>query len=152
MLELFHAMLTLLWVLMPQLRAQKPRVQLARPLLVTNASVIHSLDSSVPQPSAFCVGTDGRFLAVGSLEDVATSCTDGAGSAPEVLNAHGSVVLPGLIDSHSHLMDEGRRLSIADLSTAVDEHSAAEAARKFFDAHSPAPGKFLQGFGLDQNR
>lgn len=117
------------------------------PLLVINASRIYSFDSLVQRPAAFCVGEDGRFKAIGTEDAVRHAC---AGEY-QVLDAAGAVVLPGLIDAHAHPMDEGRRLSIADLSKAKSEEEAVAAAAAFAHSDPPKPGAFLLGFGWDQN-
>jgi predicted amidohydrolase YtcJ len=60
---------------------------------------------------------DGRVLAVGDREEV----RDAAGSGAREVNLEGAVVLPGLIDTHPHVMHFGVFAEpLVDLSDAVD--------------------------------
>ena len=61
-----------------------------------------TLDKTNPRAEAVAVG-NGRFLAVGSREEAMRH----AGSATKTVDLHGRSVLPGLIDSHLHLIRGG---------------------------------------------
>lgn len=119
----------------------------APPLLVLNAAAVHTMDPSSPAPEAFCVGVDGRFAAVGARAEAAAAC----GETASVLDLNGAIVLPGLIDSHSHLLDEGRRLSVADLASARSAAEAASIAAAFAHSHKLPESGWVSGFGWDQN-
>ncbi len=66
-------------------------------LIVINADVRTS-DKSNQRSSAFAV-KDFKFIAVGSTEDI----LDMAGESTRVIDANGKTVVPGFIDSHTHL-------------------------------------------------
>ena len=70
-------------------------------LILTNAKVT-TLDRSNPQAQAVAIGA-GKFLAVGSEAEVR------AAAAPDamVIDAKGRRVIPGLIDSHMHIIRGG---------------------------------------------
>jgi predicted amidohydrolase YtcJ len=89
---------------------------------------------------------DGKFVAVGTDHDIGAW----RGTTTEVIDLKGKMVLPGLIDSHLHMVSSGTTLSqincrtppmssIADIMAAVKE-KAAEAK----------PGEWILGRGWDQ--
>ncbi|WP_439599146.1 amidohydrolase [Falsiroseomonas sp.] len=61
-----------------------------------------TLDRANPAPEAVAI-RDGRFSAVGELRDV----RDGAGPATQVIDLGGRRAIPGLIDSHMHIIRGG---------------------------------------------
>ncbi|MGX9786449.1 amidohydrolase [Janthinobacterium lividum] len=73
----------------------------AAPLILLNGC-FHTVDKSCPQASAVAIA-DGKFLAVGDLEDVMRH------RAPDsrVIDLGGRTVIPGLNDSHLHLIRGG---------------------------------------------
>ncbi len=80
--------------------AQQP--QQPADLIVTNAKVI-TVDPQRPQATAFAV-KDGTFVAVGDDADVAPH----RGEKTRVIDAKGHTVIPGLNDSHAHVVRGGR--------------------------------------------
>jgi predicted amidohydrolase YtcJ len=66
----------------------------------------------------------------------------------EVIDLNGRTAVPGLIDSHSHLITEGVRLSQLDVSGKSMEEAAAMAGAR---AAALEPGAWLHGRGWDQN-
>jgi predicted amidohydrolase YtcJ len=66
-------------------------------VVVRNAAV-HTLDPARPRAEAFAV-RDGRFVAVGSDADVVGMI----GPGTRVLDAAGGLVMPGIVDVHSHM-------------------------------------------------
>lgn len=71
-------------------------------LIVTNAKVT-TVDKQRPQATAFAV-KDGKFVAVGSDAEMARH----RGEKTRVIDATGHAIIPGLNDSHSHVVREGR--------------------------------------------
>jgi len=91
---------------------------------------------------------DGRILAVGSNEEIRRYIGEGT----EILDLEGRAVLPGLIDSHLHLLSLGLTMfwincssppmrSIGDIVEAV-RHRAEELG----------PGEWIIGRGWDQSK
>ena len=71
-------------------------------LIVINAKVV-TIDGQRPQATAFAV-SDGKFVAVGDAASVAPY----RGPRTRMIDARGHTVIPGLNDSHSHVVREGR--------------------------------------------
>ena len=72
----------------------------AKDLLIVNAKVT-TLDRQNPSADAVAV-RDGRFLAVGTEAEVRASSPDA-----DVIDAKGRRLIPGLIDSHTHVIRGG---------------------------------------------
>ncbi|KAG8468905.1 hypothetical protein KFE25_007423 [Diacronema lutheri] len=121
-----------------------------RAIVLFNATV-HTMVDERPRASALCFSVGGRIAAVGADAHVLRSpCARQAGVAR--VDLHGATVLPGLSDSHAHLMLEAARLTQADLSEASSAHEMAVLAARFASEHPPAAGGWLQGMGWDQTR
>jgi predicted amidohydrolase YtcJ len=71
-------------------------------LIVTNAKV-HTMDEQHPQATAFAV-KDGKFIAVGNESLVAPY----RGEKTRLIDARGHTLIPGLNDSHTHIIRGGR--------------------------------------------
>ena len=114
-------------------------------LLFYNASVVHTMGP--PAVAAWCVNGDGLITAVSSsLSGAAKACPNAAR-----VSLRGAVVLPGLIDSHLHLMYGGLMLSRPQLDTATSPAGVAKQLQEWVRAHGPLPAAgWLQGFGWDQ--
>ena len=75
--------------------AQGPRPQIS--LVITNAIVV-TMDAADRVLPAGAVAVDGRdIVGVGSAEEIAKKF-----SAAESIDAHGQVVMPGLVNTHTH--------------------------------------------------
>jgi predicted amidohydrolase YtcJ len=75
--------------------AQTARKQIS--LIVTNGTVV-TLDASRGTIPSGAIAIDGRdIVAVGTAEEIASKFT-----AAESIDATGNVVLPGLINTHTH--------------------------------------------------
>ncbi len=71
--------------------------------LIVRGGKVTTMDPTRPDASAFAVGADGRFLAVGSDAEVLAH----SGPSTRVIDAAGRRVLPGLNDSHIHFVRQG---------------------------------------------
>ncbi|MBR7147331.1 MAG: amidohydrolase, partial [Firmicutes bacterium] len=63
---------------------------------------IYTVDSNESVQSAFCIYDD-RFMAVGSDEEMLALCDE----STEKVDLKGQVVVPGLIDTHLHVVHTG---------------------------------------------
>ena len=72
-----------------------------------------------PDAAAVAISGD-RIVAVGSAADVETR----RGAATTVVDLGGATLLPGLVDSHSHILELGQKLEAVDLVGAADETEA----------------------------
>jgi len=112
-------------------------------LILTNG-VILSMDRHLPPAEAMAVA-DGRILAVGRKAEILPL----ASYRTKKINLHGAVVVPGLMDSHFHLVGFGRSLDELDLTgTRSADEIAQLVAEK---AASLPPGSWITGRGWDQN-
>lgn len=112
-------------------------------LVATNARIL-TLEPDQPEAEALAVSS-GRLLAVGEKEEMAPL----ARQARRVVDLHGRTVVPGFIDSHTHLADQGLHLLGLDLSSAS---SIEEVIRMVKGRVARAkPGEFIIGYGWDES-
>ena len=73
---------------------------------------------------------------------------DSVDSSLESINLEGATVLPGLVDSHFHLSNFGKRLEMINLKGLKSINDVrAEVSKKVSEL---GPRKFIHGFGWDQ--
>ncbi len=121
--------------------AHKPPDPVSARTTVWSAGAIRTQDAKAPGVEAIVV-RDGKILFIGNRE----AALDFAGKDAQVEHFDGDVIIPGLVDSHGHLLSLGRSLAIANLGPA---RSAEEAVALVTD--SSAQGEWLLGRGWDQN-
>jgi hypothetical protein len=110
---------------------------------------VHTLDPARPEVAALAV-KDGRIIATGSDEEVRRLGAPGA----RVLDLGGRVVIPGLIDTHTHAFDamRNRVAGSVDLGIPVIRSLAeAVAAVKRRVAEVPA-GAWVMGDRWDESK
>ena len=87
---------------------------------------------------------DGRIVFVGST----AAALRLRGESTRVLDAHGSTLLPGLVDAHVHLANLGASLRRVNLVGVTTE---AEAVRRVEErAAQTPPGEWIIGYGWDE--
>lgn len=112
-------------------------------LILRNAR-IYTVASARPWAEAVACA-DGRILAVGSTDDI----MDLAGPETEIIDAGGRLALPGLTDSHVHLLQYAIRRQEMSL---FDVHDFDEVRRRVREAVAEAePGQWVKGWGWDEN-
>jgi predicted amidohydrolase YtcJ/antibiotic biosynthesis monooxygenase (ABM) superfamily enzyme len=122
--------------------AQRPRADGGAPaeLLVVNARVV-TLDSARPRATAFAV-RGGRFVAVGDAAVV----TRLRGARTRVVDAGGRTVIPGLNDSHTHVIRGGLNYHLELRWDGVP--SVAEALRRLREQAARTPrGQWVRVVG-----
>lgn len=102
-------------------------------LILTNAKVT-TLDRGNPIAKAILI-RDGKFLIVGSEQEVRDAAVAGA----EVIDAGGRRVIPGLIDSHTHIIRGGLNYNMELRWDGVPTLAEAMAMLKTQVEHTPAP-------------
>jgi len=97
------------------------------------------------QPDAEAVATkDGDIVFVGSTADALRM----KGDATRVVDLAGATVLPGLVDSHTHVFGLGAALERVDLTDVATEE---EAVRRVAErAKATPPGQWIVGRGWDE--
>ncbi|HZD04054.1 MAG TPA: amidohydrolase [Longimicrobiales bacterium] len=88
---------------------------------------------------------DGRIILVGSALEVDAL----RGGATRVLDLEGATVLPGIIDSHTHLDSFARRLVEVDLVGVADEEEAVERVVAWKRGRGVPDGAWIVGYGWD---
>ena len=115
---------------------------LAPDLILTNGR-IHTLDDHARLVTAMAI-KDGQILATGG-EDVAGL----AGSHTQTIDLRGRTVLPGIFDSHNHLMQVGVKLTRIRLDECTSPGEMMELVRA--RAAVTPPGTWIIGEGWNEN-
>ncbi len=110
-------------------------------LAVTNAH-IYTVDPKRPSATGIAV-TGSRILAVS--DDI----SEFIGPKTRQIDAHGAALIPGLIDSHGHMLSLGQTLNSLDLRGMQSEEEIARKVREA--ARSRKPGEWIIGHAWDQN-
>ena len=96
-------------------------------------------------PDAQAVAIRGsRIVFVGSNEAAAAW----RGPSSRVIDLHGATLLPGLVDSHVHILELGRKLERVNLVGVASEAEAVE--RVVARAQVTPKGEWILGYGWDE--
>ncbi|MCS6804166.1 MAG: amidohydrolase [Acidobacteriota bacterium] len=119
--------------------AQRPSAD----VVLHNAKII-TMNRAQPQAQAIAIVGD-RIVAIGSNRQIKRWI----GPATRIIDVQGKLVIPGLIESHGHMLGIGQAKLALDLVGTTSEAQIAEmvAARA---AQTP-PGEWVLGRGWDQN-
>ncbi len=113
-------------------------------LIIHNGRIV-TMDDRVPEIEALAAA-DGKIIAAGSLKKVMKK----AGRKTRMIDLKGAFAVPGLIESHGHLMGLGESMLDLDLTGAADWERitamVAEAAAK------AVPGEWIIGRGWHQDK
>jgi len=111
--------------------------------LIIHHAKIYTVDSTMPWAEAVAC-RQGQIMAVGSNDEIRQL----AGSSTKLINAHGRLVLPGLIDAHVHFLNYTIRRHEVNLFGVKD---FAEVRRRVQAAvQKTPPGGWVQGWGWDE--
>ena len=89
---------------------------------------------------------NGRVTAVGSNEDIDALAVDA-----RVIDCGGRTVIPGLNDSHLHLIQIGTRLSRAEIAGSSSIDDMVQRVKDFMAAHPQACARGLAATGWNQD-
>ena len=106
-------------------------------VIVINADVRTS-DKSNGRASAFAV-KDSKFIAVGNTEGILSM----AGDSTKIIDANGNTVLPGFIDSHTHLSSGAKIVTGINLSEIREKAVWLEMIKE--RVKTMQPGEWLLG-------
>ncbi|MFP3950839.1 MAG: amidohydrolase [Candidatus Bathyarchaeia archaeon] len=113
--------------------------------LVLHNGRIVTVDDDFNRADSIAV-RDGRFISVGALEDVKQLI----GEDTEVIDLEGRMVLPGLVDSHIHMLGTGQALQLLNVRSppmrSIDDIKDAVAER----SSKVEAGDWVLGRGWDQ--
>jgi len=110
-------------------------------ILVFGGTII-TMDAGNPEIEAMLV-REGKIEAVGSLSELESRFPEA-----QKYDVNGKTVLPGFIDSHTHVYELGVNMRKADLNKTETVGEMIERLKKFYPA--PPPGKWLIGDGWDE--
>ncbi|KAJ3153135.1 hypothetical protein HDU89_000763 [Geranomyces variabilis] len=113
--------------------------------LVHNA-VVHTVDPAAVRAEAFVV-KDGRFVAVGEYARLKQDHPSAV-----KLDAKQQTIVPGLIDSHGHLIEQGLAFLQADVTGSASILAVRQNLLRYLDANPviEREGDWLMGKGWDQ--
>jgi predicted amidohydrolase YtcJ len=113
-------------------------------LLLINGKII-IVDAEFSTKEAVAV-KDGKIMATGSTKEMKKL----KGNETEVINLKGKTVLPGLYDSHLHMLNSGATLQVINCRTPPMK-SIADMAKAVGEKTKKAkPGEWIVGRGWDQ--
>ena len=113
----------------------------AKPALIIRNGLVTTLDPAHPNASAVAIA-DGRFIAVGADAEILSR----AASDSPVIDAGGRRVIPGLMDSHTHVIRGGLNYNLELRWDGVP--SLAEAMRLLREqAHRTPPPHWVRVVG-----
>ena len=105
--------------------------------LITGGEVL-TLDGVAAVHEALVIDENGRIAGVGSSTDMA----DLAGSGAELIELAGATVMPGLIDTHPHVLHFGaRERAVLDITDCRNHHEIVERIRN--RAATTPPGEWI---------
>jgi predicted amidohydrolase YtcJ len=101
-----------------------------------------TMSRSLPEAQAFAVGS-GKIIAVGTNEQIQR-----AFSYAEPIDLHHRTVMPGIVESHGHLLNLGKSFLELNLEGADDAEEVVQMVRARV-ARTPA-GDWITGWGWDE--
>jgi predicted amidohydrolase YtcJ len=132
------------YLLMVSLAPAALTAQTSADLVLTNGR-IYTVDNARPIVSALAA-RDGRFVFAGSDAEAMAL----AGSATRVIDLHGAIVVPGIVDAHAHLLGLGNMLSQVNVVGSASYQEVIDRVKAW--AKDVKPGQWIVGRGWDQNR
>src|SRR5262245_56651709 len=113
------------------------------PDLILYNGQIYTLEPDHPVVQAIAVKY-GRFLALGTTAEIEAI----AGSQTQRLDLGGRAVIPGLFDSHAHLLEVGLKLAAVRLDECRSPEEMMERVRE--RARQTPPGIWIVGMGWNE--
>ena len=112
-------------------------------MLILHHAIIHSTSNSQPIGDALAIQGE-QIYAIGKSEDILSL----ADHDSKIINLQGKTILPGLVDSHIHLLQYGLKLSTIDCETESKQECLRRVAEK---AKNTPAGIWVQGQGWNHN-
>ena len=138
---LLIALFGLLWFFAS---GQYHKAKAAPDLLIVNAHVV-TMDQARSTAGAIAIRGD-TIAWVGSNEEAKTIFP----IARQIVDLHGATVLPGIIDSHTHMLSLGESYLKLNLKGVATQAEIIELVRQ--RAASTPPGEWILGWGWDEGK
>lgn len=90
----------------------------------------------------------GNILSVGSLAEILTY----KGEKTKVINLNGNYVIPGIVDSHTHIEELGATFENVDLFGVETEEEAAQRVVDFIEKNNIPEGEWVVARGYDEGK
>ena len=103
----------------------------------------HDAKGWAPDAQAVAI-TGGRITLVGTRDAVAAR----TGPATQVIDLGGATLLPGLVDSHAHVLELGAKLQAVDLTGVANEAEAVDRVAAYVT--KVPKGQWITGRGWDE--
>jgi len=113
--------------------------------LIVNGNII-TMDPNKTRVEAMCID-DHTFTAVGSNEEILRLMEEGA----ECINLQGKTVLPGLFETHMHVLSLGMLLKDINHNSCNSVQNLIEHSRKHIVTNRIPEGKWIRGRGWNQD-
>ena len=91
---------------------------------------------------------NGKIIKTGSKEEILKLKNEDT----ELIDLDGKTMLPGFIDSHSHIIAVAQTLMIVNLSDANSKEEFIEILKDYIQNNPPKNGEWIIGFGYDNTR
>ena len=139
-----HRTLILIATLIAMTPSAAPQPVAPADLLLTNGRIV-TMDEAVPEAQALAV-SGGRIAALGTAAELRRYL----GASTQVIDLHGQLAVPGLIDGHAHFLGVGEaQLNLNLMSTTSWDQivtMVADAVKK------SKPGEWIVGRGWHQEK
>lgn len=112
--------------------------------ILFNGNIIN-MEASRPRAQALAMA-GGRFVAVGSNEEILAL----QGPDTQVIDLEGQTVVPGLADSHMHLVNLGAGMETVDLTSARSQQDLVRLGQEFL-ANNPQRS-WIAGWGFNHDK
>lgn len=114
--------------------------------LYFNGTII-TVNENQPTVEAVLI-ENGKIIKVGSKDEV----LELKDSETELVDLEGKTMLPGFIDSHSHITAVAQTLMIVNLSEANSKEEFISMLKEYVKNNSPKAGEWVIGFGYDNTK
>ena len=119
------------------------QLQCSQPELILYNGKFYTLDPTIPDAQAIAI-RDGNILALGYDAEILALA---ASETPQI-DLKGRAVLPGIFDSHNHLMQVGQKLKLIRLDECASVEEMMELVRQ--KARQTPPGEWIVGIGWNE--
>lgn len=111
-----------------------------------NGKII-TMNNKEPMVEAVLID-DEKIVKIGSKEEILNEKDENT----ELIDLDGKTMLPGFIDSHSHIVAVAQTLMIVNLSEANSKQEFIQMLKDSLKNNPPKEGEWLIGFGYDNTR